>query len=601
MPTFPYDYIADPTKGRPLFNASLYFGQPDLDPTVAANQIDVYAIQEDGSTVKLTQPVSTGAGGVPLYNDAPARLEFAASRCSFKALDKGGSQVYYVPSIPAAGRLFAGQFPDTASAITFAKLVSRQLTLTEDTTVNLPSDAASLQDVFDVIAPQPGVRVTAHMESGFSPATGSSLDGGDYSQFEITSADATVTLSPSWPASTPFLKGVNAVLPTLNALIDCNAVSVGELGAIEVRENSRIKLESGAGIINNGSSAAANLFVYRNSRATGSESVFTGAAFRNVWVTHRSDGYLEDGDFSGAAGANVFVSRGSTFYGAGGDFSDSGEEGLLVRRSIAIVIPAGLTSTLFDNNGTVAISAQQGSKVLAHSRNGMPVVISNAVTHGIDCSGAGSSVDISGGEFTTVAFDAIRVDSLGAVLASTADFAGVGRDICKADGGAAASLESCTATSAGRYGIYGTSGARVVADSANFNSAGTSAIYVTDCDVSARNLTATNCVGDCIVANASSVTVPGCTGTGAGGLGIAARDGSTVNANDSNFSGATTGGATVTDGSNLSAVNANLQAGGSPASTDLVIGRGAVVKFFGGTGGTSHTVNTLQAQGIIFQ
>jgi len=89
------EYFPDPTKGRPVSSGSLYIGEPDTDPTVVSNQITVSAVQEDGTTVAISQPISTGAGGVPLYLGSPVILTVSESY-SLKLLDPYGSQVYYV-------------------------------------------------------------------------------------------------------------------------------------------------------------------------------------------------------------------------------------------------------------------------------------------------------------------------------------------------------------------------------------------------------------------------------------------------------------------------------------------------------------------------
>lgn len=91
----PYTYAADPTRGRPIFNGSIYIGQPDLDPEIPANQIPVSVRQEDGTEVAVTQPISTSAGGVPQYNGSPAVILVDANVFSFKLLDHLGAQVYY--------------------------------------------------------------------------------------------------------------------------------------------------------------------------------------------------------------------------------------------------------------------------------------------------------------------------------------------------------------------------------------------------------------------------------------------------------------------------------------------------------------------------
>lgn len=96
--TNPYIYIPDPDKSRALFNAQLYFGLPDTDPTIAANQKLVRGIQEDGSIVSLAQPVLTNSGGVPELNGTPLRLDVSGDY-SFTALDRFSAQKYYAPNI----------------------------------------------------------------------------------------------------------------------------------------------------------------------------------------------------------------------------------------------------------------------------------------------------------------------------------------------------------------------------------------------------------------------------------------------------------------------------------------------------------------------
>jgi len=96
---FPYNYIPYDDKGRPVFNGSLYFGVPNLDPEIPANQIDVYGQQEDGSTVLLSQPISTGAGGIPMFGGSPVSLLIEETYYSFKALDSYDAQIYYAASL----------------------------------------------------------------------------------------------------------------------------------------------------------------------------------------------------------------------------------------------------------------------------------------------------------------------------------------------------------------------------------------------------------------------------------------------------------------------------------------------------------------------
>lgn len=92
---FPYTYIADPTKGRPVSNGYVYYGLPDLDPEIPANQITVQAKQEDGTLVALPQPVRTNAGGITTYQGSPIIVIIEESEYSIKVLNSAQSQVFY--------------------------------------------------------------------------------------------------------------------------------------------------------------------------------------------------------------------------------------------------------------------------------------------------------------------------------------------------------------------------------------------------------------------------------------------------------------------------------------------------------------------------
>ena len=72
---FTPQYYPLPTIGRPVPSGSqIFVGEPDLDPTVLANQKQVSVLQEDTTLVQVSQPILTGAGGVPLHNGSPVSL-----------------------------------------------------------------------------------------------------------------------------------------------------------------------------------------------------------------------------------------------------------------------------------------------------------------------------------------------------------------------------------------------------------------------------------------------------------------------------------------------------------------------------------------------
>lgn len=62
----PLGYFPDPNIGRPIFRGKIYVGEPDLNPRIEANRKVITGLQEDGTEVTLSQPISTSAGGVPV-------------------------------------------------------------------------------------------------------------------------------------------------------------------------------------------------------------------------------------------------------------------------------------------------------------------------------------------------------------------------------------------------------------------------------------------------------------------------------------------------------------------------------------------------------
>ena len=95
---WPILYIPDPTKGRPLFSGQIFVGEPDTDPQVAINQKQLNVIEENGTVVSVSQPFPLSAGGVPVYNGNPVRLDVDGNY-SIKILNKLGAQVYYIENV----------------------------------------------------------------------------------------------------------------------------------------------------------------------------------------------------------------------------------------------------------------------------------------------------------------------------------------------------------------------------------------------------------------------------------------------------------------------------------------------------------------------
>jgi len=90
--TLAYDYYPDFTTGRPVWNGSIYVGDPDTDPEF--NQKTV-TLRHEGGDTPVSQPITTSSGGVPQYNGSPAQI-LVDGNYSIKVLNNAGSQVYYV-------------------------------------------------------------------------------------------------------------------------------------------------------------------------------------------------------------------------------------------------------------------------------------------------------------------------------------------------------------------------------------------------------------------------------------------------------------------------------------------------------------------------
>lgn len=92
---FANQYIPDPTRDAALAGGELYLGFPNTDPELPGNQFPISAMQEDGTTVQIPQPVQINQGGVIVYNGSPVQIIFTQNSYSTK-VNKNGSQFYYI-------------------------------------------------------------------------------------------------------------------------------------------------------------------------------------------------------------------------------------------------------------------------------------------------------------------------------------------------------------------------------------------------------------------------------------------------------------------------------------------------------------------------
>ena len=130
-------------------------------------------------------------------------------------------------------------------------VISGGFTDVTNTTINIPGHFSDMVSAFDFIRyfiDSPTETLSVNFETGYEPANGLSLIGGDFSHVEVISDDATVTVSPSFPVEDLFV-GENCRMPRLNCLIDMT--NLGKDG-YAVRDGSIGFVGQFKGVINAG-------------------------------------------------------------------------------------------------------------------------------------------------------------------------------------------------------------------------------------------------------------------------------------------------------------------------------------------------------------
>lgn len=95
MPTQPFTMAR---FFKAVANGRIYIGKIDTDPTIPANQIQVYLENEDGSHVPVQQPIRINAGGFPVFNGQIAKFVTVQGH-SMAVLDAFYVQQFYFPNV----------------------------------------------------------------------------------------------------------------------------------------------------------------------------------------------------------------------------------------------------------------------------------------------------------------------------------------------------------------------------------------------------------------------------------------------------------------------------------------------------------------------
>lgn len=207
-------------------------------------------------------------------------------------------------------------------------------------TFQIPTDYPTLQNAIDALSPTVNNdEIVLNIATGHQPASGIVIANGDYSQFRITSTDAEVTVSNSFPAAGIFLDATNASCPIFDILLNMN--SRGDRG-INLMQ-SKIKIEAGCGVKNtlNTPNTSAGIYAASCSEVVAFNSVFTGNG-RNIQITTASRADFAGSDLSNAYNIGAYISRASILNASDTDFSGAisgtNSVGLYVLRSFVEAI-----------------------------------------------------------------------------------------------------------------------------------------------------------------------------------------------------------------------------------------------------------------------
>lgn len=168
----PFIQFVDPINGQPLSAGSVYFGRMDSDPkNQPANRINVYAVQDNGSEVLLSQPITLNGAGQPQYSGSvkQIKVELYAGEASYaiQVFNKNGSQKGY--SARCSALIDSVSLGAVGSAVLVGGVEAGELAITFAQTVNVRNfgalgngvadDTAAIQSAIDSLGANGGVVI----------------------------------------------------------------------------------------------------------------------------------------------------------------------------------------------------------------------------------------------------------------------------------------------------------------------------------------------------------------------------------------------------------------------------------------------------------
>lgn len=141
---------------KAVANGKIYIGQIDTDPTIPANQIQVYLENEDGSHVPVSQPIAINMGGYPVYNGQISKFVTVQGH-SMAVYDAYGVQQFYFHNVlkydpdqleqrlsSADGYKYIGSCADIATLRTVQPTADKQEILVSEHTIGFGKDGGGI-------------------------------------------------------------------------------------------------------------------------------------------------------------------------------------------------------------------------------------------------------------------------------------------------------------------------------------------------------------------------------------------------------------------------------------------------------------------------
>ena len=435
--------------------------------------------------------VTAVAGGLT----APNGTEVTAGGYRYKASSSAtdiSDLTGWVPVGPVSSNHFDGDVGDLVAYLASASDRSR---LALATTVNIPTDAATLQTAINALGETvEGDAIVLNIESAHSPTTGISVSYGNYSGYQITSTDASVSVGAF---TGDLVKAVDAQAPRLSAKFIANGqITLTLTGAVTVVAGETVtQATTGANgvAISNGSVSElvlstldggsfnnTNQLSGSTSGALGSNSVPTNIApvsiVNGYWLEGNSHGRVDAG-----CGVDYCYDSGLVCYEGGKAHAQSAVFNFAARSA---KVSFGTSQPIFNSaahawgagssiygegiqgndSGYYGVQASHGATAIYRNSDSQ-----RAWRHGIRVSDSGV-IDAENANPSSSARDGngscIRCFENGMISAVGADASGSGASAIRVTGGGTVNAQGADLTSATTQTVWAENGGQALCENA---------------------------------------------------------------------------------------------------------------------------------------